>query len=72
MTTVLGELYGQKENPFAEVSENQEEDSFEKVPQVTTQNPVQEICQGTGRQIKSQMPRYLLVVRPMKKSVKIG
>ena len=47
MITVRGELYGQEEDPFTEVSENQEEDSFEKVPQVTTQNPVQEIFQGT-------------------------
>ena len=48
MITVRGELYGQAEDPFEKVSENQEEDPFEKVPQVTTQNRVPEICQGTG------------------------
>jgi hypothetical protein len=36
MNTFRGELYGQEEDPFAEVSKDQEEDSFEKVPQVAT------------------------------------
>ena len=36
MITVRDELYGQEEDPFAEVSENQEEVSFEKVPRVAT------------------------------------
>ena len=36
MIRVRDELYGQEENSLAEVSENQEEDFFEKVPQVTT------------------------------------
>jgi hypothetical protein len=46
MNMIPGELDGQ--DSFEEVFENQEEDSFEKVPKVTTQNPVQEVCQSAG------------------------
>ena len=49
MVKVRGELYGQEEDPFEKVPENEVEDSFAKVSQVTTQNSVQEIRHGTVR-----------------------
>ena len=42
MSTVPGEFDGQ--DSCEEVFKSQEENSFAKVPQVTTENPVKEIC----------------------------
>ena len=76
-----GEFYG--EDSFEEILNDQEEDSFEKVPQVAKQNPVKEICQrdcqdcvpkisqGTGKG-KASCPGTALIARPMKNPVKIG